>query len=82
MVKMVLAIEGMGCGMCEAHVNDSIRNAFKVKKVTSSASKGETVIIAEDEITKEELENVINPTGYTVLSVTSEPYKKKGLFGK
>ncbi len=82
MVKMVLAIEGMGCGMCEAHVNDSIRNAFKVKKVTSSASKGETVIIAEDEITKEELENVINPTGYTVLSVTSEPYQKKGLFGR
>lgn len=31
-------------GMCEAHMNDAIRKAFPVKKVTSSRRKGETVI--------------------------------------
>ena len=40
MVKITLEVEGMACGMCEAHVNDAIRKAFPVKKVTSSHTKG------------------------------------------
>lgn len=31
MIKTVLKIDGMACGMCEAHVNDAIRKAFTVK---------------------------------------------------
>ena len=27
MVKITLEVEGMACGMCEAHVNDAIRKA-------------------------------------------------------
>ena len=38
------------CGMCEAHMNDLIRKNFKVKKVTSSAKDGETVIISDAEL--------------------------------
>ena len=38
MTKTILSIEGMQCGMCEAHVNDAIRNNFAVKKVTSAAA--------------------------------------------
>ena len=30
MVKTKVAVEGMMCGMCEAHVNDAVRNSFKV----------------------------------------------------
>ncbi len=33
MVKIILGIEGMACGMCEAHINEAVRNAFHVKKV-------------------------------------------------
>ena len=33
MFKTTVGIEGMMCGMCEAHVNDAIRKAFDVKKV-------------------------------------------------
>ena len=40
MVKTVLKIDGMMCGMCESHMNDLIRKNFKVKKVTSSAKTG------------------------------------------
>lgn len=36
MEKMVLEIEGMSCGMCESHINDTIRRQFAVKKVSSS----------------------------------------------
>ena len=46
MVKMILDVDGMACGMCEAHVNDAVRKGFQVKKVTSSHSKGTTEIIA------------------------------------
>ena len=80
MVQMTLKIDGMQCGMCEAHVNDAIRRAFPVKKVTSSHSKGQTVILSEDDIDEQDLRDAIGKTGYEVLAVAKEPYEKKGLF--
>jgi copper chaperone CopZ len=80
MLKIVLKVDGMMCGMCESHINDAVRGAFKVKKVTSSHSKGETVIITEQDIDEYDLQNTIEKTGYNVISVTKEPYVKKGLF--
>ena len=47
MTQTTIKIDGMMCGMCESHVNDAIRRAFNVKKVTSSHTKGQTVILAE-----------------------------------
>ncbi len=32
MVKITVGIEGMACGMCEAHINEAVRNAFQVKR--------------------------------------------------
>ena len=81
MVKTTLKIDGMMCGMCESHVNEAIRRDFKVKKVTSSHAKKETEIISEDALNEEKLKAVIEETGYQLLSVTSELYEKKGLFG-
>lgn len=77
MIKITLKIEGMQCGMCEAHINEAVRSVFSVKKVTSSHSKGLTVIIAERDINVEELKDVINKTGYEVISAMTEPYEKK-----
>ena len=57
MVKTTLGIDGMMCGMCESHMNDAIRNNFDVKKVTSSHSKKQTVIITEQDIDEQELKN-------------------------
>ena len=50
MYQITLNIDGMMCAMCESHVNDAVRNAFPVKKVTSSHSRGETVILSETAI--------------------------------
>ena len=80
MLKTTLKIDGMMCGMCEAHVNDAIRGAFAVKKVTSSHTRGETVLISEGTIDRTSLEEVIGKTGYRLLSVSEEPYTKKRLF--
>ena len=48
MVQMTLKIDGMQCGMCESHVNDTLRAAFPLKKVSSSNGKGESVQSAPD----------------------------------
>ena len=80
MFKITVKVDGMACGMCESHVNDTIRRAFPIKKVTSSHRKGEAVILSETQIGEEALRAVIDPTGYQVKAVQSEPYEKKGLF--
>ena len=80
MVKTVLKIDGMRCGMCEAHMNDLIRKNFKVKKVTSSAKDGETVIISDAELDIPWAKKQIKDIGYELVDYTSEPYEKKGLF--
>jgi copper chaperone CopZ len=70
MIKIVLTVDGMMCGMCESHINDAVRNAFSVKKVTSSHTKGQTVILTELDIDDDTLRKVIDKTGYTVVSIT------------
>lgn len=82
MVKITMGIEGMACGMCEAHINGAVRNAFQVKKVTSSHTKKQTVILAETDISEQELKSVVAKAGYDAVSVSSEPYEKKRLFGR
>ena len=81
MVKTIVGIDGMMWGMCESHVNDVIRKSFDVKKVSSSHSKKRTEIISEEALDEDKIRAVIDETGYTVMSVETEPYKKKfGLF--
>lgn len=80
MIRTNVKISGMMCGMCEAHINDAIRSSFAVKKVSSSRSKGETVILSETPIDRERLRQVINSTGYIMLSVSDEVVTKKPLF--
>ncbi len=48
MTKTVLKIDGMMCGMCESHINDCIRKNFSVDKVTTSHSKGQSVILSKE----------------------------------
>lgn len=82
MWKYTAKVDGMRCNMCEAHANEAVRKALAVKKVTSSHANGETVVICENEIDEEALRKAITDTGYTVGTITKEPYKKKflGLF--
>lgn len=82
MVKITVGVDGMACGMCEAHINEAVRNAFSVKKVISSHTKKETVILAEKEIPEPELRKVVAEAGYDAVSVNWEPYEKKGLFSR
>ena len=80
MVKITLGIDGMMCGMCEAHMNDAVKNSFKVKKIESSHEKKCTVIVASENIDEQKLGEVVASVGYKMTSYKSEPYEKKGLF--
>lgn len=82
MNKTIIKIDGMMCSMCESHVNDAIRSKLSVKKVTSSHKKGETVVISDEALTAQQIEAALDGSGYKVLSVDSQPYEKKGLFGR
>ena len=65
MIRTTVRIAGMVCGMCEAHINDAIRNAFTVKKITSSRIKGEAIILSEAPPDTEKLKQIITSAGYT-----------------
>jgi len=78
MVKITVKVDGMMCGMCESHVNDAVRRAFPVKKVSSSRSKGETVILAQQDIGDDRLRQVIGATGYTVGAITHAQAEDRG----
>lgn len=83
MIKTTLKITGMACSMCEAHINGAIRNAFDVKKVTSSHKKGETVILSASPLDESALATAITKTGYTLTGIASaESTEKTSLFSK
>lgn len=84
MIKITVDVEGMACGMCETHINDAVRQNFKVKKVSSSRRIGKTEIIAESPIDDEKLKEIIESSGYTVREIKTESYEKKffSLFGR
>lgn len=82
MNKVTVKIEGMMCGMCEAHICDTIRRAFPdAKKVKASKAQKEATFLIDGSVDTEKLKKAITDTGYTFVSAESEPYKKRGLFG-
>ncbi len=83
MIKTTMKIEGMMCGMCEAHICDAIRRTVpSAKKVTASRSRKEATFLSEETVDTSALKAAIYATGYSCRSVATEPYEKKGLFGR
>ena len=81
MIKTTMKIEGMMCGMCEAHVCDAIRKAVpSAKKVSASRGKKEASFLTEEAVDAERLKAAVDATGYTCLGIESAPYEKKGWF--
>ncbi|MBQ7708064.1 MAG: cation transporter [Lachnospiraceae bacterium] len=83
MIKTTVKIEGMMCKMCEAHACEAIRKIIPdAKKVKASHKEASASFITEDEPDENKLKAAIEEMGYTFISLDSEPYEKKGLFGK
>ncbi len=82
MKKIVMTVDGMMCGMCEAHVNDAVRKAAAVKSVESSHSQNRTTVIAEDDADVNAISQAIKAEGYNVTDVKVEPFEKRSAFSK
>ncbi len=80
LIEYILGVEGMKCGMCESHVNDVVRRVEGVKKVNSSHTKNNCVVIMEGNASKEAIKEAITSQGYRVLSEQERPYVKKSFF--
>ena len=82
MNKVTVQVDGMMCGMCEAHICETIRRAFpNAKKVKASRTHREATFLCEDAVDELKLKQAIADTGYTAGEVTFAPYEKRGLFG-
>jgi copper chaperone CopZ len=75
MIKYLVKIEGMMCGMCEAHINDIIRKNFDIRKLKSSHRKNLTTFISDDLIDEDKLKELISKDGYNVISIDVEKNK-------
>lgn len=75
MYKITIKVEGLKCPMCEKHVNEAIKQAFAVKKVTSSHTEKEIVVNTKEEIHPDKLKEVINEAGYQMVDMETETYK-------
>lgn len=83
MVRNTVKIQGMACGMCEAHIADTIRKTFPdAKKVTASHTKGTAVFLTDQPVDEKVLADAIRATGYHYEGYTPEPYEKHGFFGR
>lgn len=84
--RTVAKIDGMMCGMCEAHIQDTIREAIPgATKVKADRKAKEATFLTDQPFEEKVLRRAINKTGYTYVSSETVPYeeKKKGfhLFG-
>jgi copper chaperone CopZ len=82
MKEVILKVEGMHCGECEAKVNDLVRKAINVKSVKSNRKQNQTTIVLEDDVDYEPALKAVNEFGYKAEFVSEGPYEKKGFFAR
>lgn len=80
MNKYILGIDGMRCGMCELHVEESIRKDISAKRVKASHIKNTAVVISEENLIEDDFHKVLDSTGYRITSFEKTIAVKK-LFG-
>ncbi len=73
MKKITLQIDGMMCGMCEAHVSDAIREVCdKGAKVSASHTAGTAQILTNEQPDVARIRKAVKQTGYRVTGVNVE----------
>ena len=80
MNKYVLGIDGMRCGMCEMHVEETIAKDLSVKKIRASHLKNQVTVITEEILNEDDFKKILDPTGYRVVSF-DRMFVVKKLFG-
>jgi len=82
MEKVTVTVEGMMCGMCEAHMCDAIRKVIPdAEKVSASRKDSSVTYVTGAPVDAAVIEKAVAETGYTYGGVKTEPYKKKKFLG-
>ncbi len=79
MFKTTVTIDGMACGMCEAHVNDAVRRCVPgARKVKSSFRKGMCSFVSREMPDRDLLKEALETAGYRVLSLETAVSVRRG----
>ena len=92
MLQINAKVDGMACGMCEAHCKDAVRQAFpRAKKISASASSGDLEFLLQENLPmpmlKHELKVKLESIGYKLVNLTAtesaeQKTEKTGFFGR
>lgn len=71
LTEVIVGIDGMMCGMCEAHIKDAIRGQFpEAKGLSASHVKAQAIFYLPEQLPTEAIVEAlhagIDPLGYTV----------------
>lgn len=80
MNKYLIGINGMKCGMCEVHIEETIDKALKVKRVKANRNKNLLTVITEDNLSVDDFHRILDDTGYQITSF-ERTLPMKRLFG-
>ena len=68
-MKTIVSIDGMCCERCAKRVEEKLSVARNVISVDVKLKKNIAVIRSREEVSKEEIEQIITDAGYTFLSI-------------
>jgi Cu2+-exporting ATPase len=71
-MKKLMEIEGMMCGHCEARVKKCLDELVQVDEAIVSHEKGTAEVTLNQEMSNEELKNVVEAQGYTVKNISDK----------
>lgn len=72
MKRYIAHIDGMECGMCEAHINDLLRKKFNAAKIKTSHLRNESTFVSEEDIPRFELQFELGKLGYKLKDLREE----------
>ena len=82
MYRTIVGIDGMMCNMCEEHVSSALKRALGLSKVSASHKRNQAVLISAEPLAEREIREALKPTGYKVLSFSSESWEEPSLWQK
>lgn len=87
MLQVTVKVDGMMCGMCEAHTKDAVRKVFpSARKISASASSGQVEFQLEENLPlpmlKHDLKAELDAMGYRLMEISADeiPEEEKGGF--
>lgn len=67
MKEIIFKVNGMMCEGCENRVKNAIQNVEGVQSTNANHITGEVTVVANDNISKELIKNILEDIGYEIV---------------